>query len=46
MHAQRLRLLLIQRSRWKVWWLAFVRRALAFWARLERLELELGLLRL
>jgi hypothetical protein len=46
MHAQRLRLLLIHRSRWKVWWLAFVQRAQAFWLRLERLELQLGLLRL
>ena len=42
MHAQRLRLLLIQRFRWKVWWLVFVLRAQAFWA---RLVLELGLLR-
>jgi hypothetical protein len=46
MHGQRLLLLLIHRSRWKVWWLAFVQLALAFWVRLERLELELGLLRL
>jgi hypothetical protein len=36
---------LIHRSRWKVWWLAFVLLAQAFWVRLERLELGLGLLR-
>jgi hypothetical protein len=38
MHVQRLQLLLIRSCRWKICWLALVRRAQAFWARLQQLE--------